>query len=156
MSPAPNVTEVNRNIHKVTSNLHKHTNDMKKEVVKIKGLAKPPNPFNHIVRAGNLLFLSSQLSVDLKKHKLLGGTIEEQTQQALENVKFLLESCGSKMNNVVKVVVYMRDVKQFDQMNRVYRKYFAEGEEPARVAIQAKSPLPEIDIEIEAVAIINE
>ncbi len=129
---------------------------MKKEVVKIKGLAKPPSPFNHVVRAGNLLFLSSQLSVDLMKHKLLGGTIEEQTKQALENIKFLLESCGSRMNDVVKVIVYMRNVKQFDQMNKVYRKYFLEGEEPARVAIQAQSPLPGIDIEIEAVAVRKE
>jgi len=128
---------------------------MKKEVVKIKGIAKPSSPFNHVVKAGNLLFLSSQLSVDLKKHKFLGGTIEEQTQQALKNIKFLLESSGSKMNDVVKVVVYMRDVKQFNQMNKIYRKYFVEGEEPARVTVQSQSPFPGIDIEIETIAIIE-
>jgi 2-iminobutanoate/2-iminopropanoate deaminase len=125
---------------------------MKKEIMKIKGLAKPPSPFNHVVRAGDFLFLSSQLSVDLHTHTLLKGTIAEQTKQALENIKFLLESCGSGMDNIVKVVVYMKDVGQFSEMNRVYREYFQEGKEPARVAIQALSPLPDIDIEIEAVA----
>lgn len=129
---------------------------MKKEIVKIKGLAKPPSPFNHVVRTGSLLFLSSQLSVDLKQHKLLGGTVAEQTRQALENIKFLLESSGSKMNDIAKVVVYMRDVKQFDEMNKVYRQYFEDGEEPARVTIQAQSPLPGIDIEIEATAVISD
>jgi enamine deaminase RidA (YjgF/YER057c/UK114 family) len=47
----------------------------------------------------------------------------------------------------------MKDVSCFKEMNQVYREYFPEGEEPARVAIQALSPLPSIDIEIEAVAI---
>jgi len=126
---------------------------MKKEVVKIEGLAKPPSPFNHVVRAGDFLFLSSQLSVDLHTHTLLNGTVAEQTKQALENIKYLLESCGSSMGDIVKVVVYMKDVSKFSEMNQVYREYFEEGEEPARVAIQALSPLPDIDIEIEAVAV---
>jgi 2-iminobutanoate/2-iminopropanoate deaminase len=47
----------------------------------------------------------------------------------------------------------MKDVARFDEMNQVYREYFQDGEEPARVAIQALSPLPDIDIEIEVVAI---
>jgi 2-iminobutanoate/2-iminopropanoate deaminase len=60
------------------------------------------------------------------------------------------------MTDIVKVVVYMRDAQQFHEMNLVYREYFQEGEEPARVAIQAQSPLPGIDIEIEAIAVVPE
>ncbi len=128
---------------------------MKKEVIKVKGIIAPPSPFNHIVKAGNFIFLSSQLSANLKTHKILGGNIREQTKQALENIKFLIESAGSSMDNIVKVVIYMRDVKKdFDAMNEVYREYFKNGEEPARVTIQALSPIEKIDIEIEATAII--
>ena len=86
----------------------------------------------------------------------MGGTVAKQTRQALENIKFLLESSDSNMSNIVKVVVYMRNINQFDEMNKVYRRYFVDGGEPARVAIQAQSPLPGIDIEIEAVAMVNE
>ena len=85
---------------------------MKKEVVKIKGIIVPPSPFSHVVKAGNFIFLSSQLSADLKNHKILGGNIREQTKQALENIKFLLESSGSSMDNIVKTVIYMKDVKK--------------------------------------------
>lgn len=126
-----------------------------KQIIKINGIAAPPSPFNHIVRAGDFLFLSSQISVDLKTNKLLGGDIARQTEQALENIKFLLESAGSAMNNIIKVVIYMRDVARFGEMNDVYRQYFKAGEEPARVTIQAQSPLPGIDIEIETIATIN-
>ena len=130
---------------------------MKKEIVDLKGIIAPPSPFNHVVKAGNFIFLSSQLSADLKVHKILGGTIHEQTKQALENIKFLLESSGSSMDDIVKVVIYMKDVKNdFNAMNEVYREYFKKGEEPARVTVQALSPIEKIDIEIEATAIIPE
>ncbi|MBN2094681.1 MAG: RidA family protein [Candidatus Aenigmarchaeota archaeon] len=128
---------------------------MKKEIVRIPGIAVPPSPFNHAVKAGNFIFLSSQLSADLTEHKILGGTIQEQTRQALENIKFLLESSGSCLDNVVKVVIYMRDVKRdFRDMNEVYRNYFKKGEEPARITVQALSPIDKIDIEIEVTAIL--
>ena len=128
---------------------------MKKEIIKLKGIASPPSPFNHIVKAGNFIFLSSQLSADLKTNKILVGNIRNQTKQALENIKFLLESAGSSMDDVVKVVIYMKDVKNdFAAMNEVYSEYFKEGEEPARVTIQALSPIEKIDIEIEVTAII--
>lgn len=128
---------------------------MKKEIIKISGIATPPSPFNHVVKIGNFLFLSSQLSADLKSHKILDGDIKQQTKQALENIKFLLESSGSSMKNIVKISIYMRDIKDFNAMNEVYREYFEKGEEPARVTIRAVSPIRGIDIEIEAVAILS-
>ena len=130
---------------------------MKKQIVKLDGIIAPPSPFSHAVKAGNFIFLSSQLSVDLKTHEILGGDIRKQTRQALENIKFLLESSGSSMDHVVKCVIYMKDVKKdFGAMNEVYREYFKKGDEPVRVTVQALSPLDRIDIEIEATAIIPE
>ncbi|MBW3015236.1 RidA family protein [Candidatus Woesearchaeota archaeon] len=127
---------------------------MKKKIIRPEGIAIPPSPFNHIVKAGNFIFLSSQLSADLKQHKILLGNIQEQTRQALENIRFLLESAGSSMDSIVKVVIYMKDVKKdFNAMNQVYREYFKDGEEPARVTVQALSPIENIDIEIEVTAI---
>jgi len=129
---------------------------MKKEIVKIEGVAPSPAPFNHIVKAGGFLFITSQLSTDLETNKILPGNISEQARKALENMKFLVESCGSSMEDIVKVVIYMKDVNDFDEINKVYKEFFKKGEEPARVAIQAKSPIKGIDVEIEAIAIARE
>jgi 2-iminobutanoate/2-iminopropanoate deaminase len=126
---------------------------LKKEVIKIDGVSKPDGPFNHVVKTGGFLFLTSQLSCDLKTSRIIGGTIEEQTRRALENVKFLLRASGSAMSDVVKVVIYMRDLSKFGDMNSVYREYFGAGEEPVRVTIQASSPIEEIDIEVEVTAV---
>jgi 2-iminobutanoate/2-iminopropanoate deaminase len=127
-----------------------------KRIPTIPGLAKPPSPFNHVVEANGFLFLSSQLSVDLQTHTLLTGSMAEQTKQSLENIKYLLEACGASMDAIVDVTIYMRDVSQFDEMNKIYRTYFKDGQEPARVTVQAPSPLPGIDIEIKVVALREE
>lgn len=127
---------------------------MKKEIININGIKKLQSPFNHVVKAGNFLFLTSQLSIDLRTNKILAGNISEQTKQALENIKFLLESSGATMNDIVKVVIYMRNLKDFDKMNQIYQEYFKKGQEPARVTIQATSPIKNIDIEIEVIAIL--
>jgi enamine deaminase RidA (YjgF/YER057c/UK114 family) len=64
---------------------------MKKEIINIPGLSNEHPPFNHVVKADNFLFLTSQISFDLTTEKIKPGNIEEQTENALENVKFLLE-----------------------------------------------------------------
>jgi len=123
-----------------------------KQVIGIPGIKTPTSPFSHVVRAGNLLFLTSQLSADLKEDKLIPGNITEQTRQALENIKFLLESSGATLDDIVKVTVYMKDIGEFNDMNKIYRNYFKKGQEPARVTIQASSPIEGIRIEIDAIA----
>ena len=125
---------------------------MKKKVLAIPGITKPDLPFNHVIQAGRFLFLTSQLSSDLKTGEIKGGTIIEQTRQSLDNIKYLLECCGATMDDIVKTVIYMRDSKDFSKVNEVYCRYVTRGNEPARVAMQAISPLESIDIEIEVVA----
>jgi 2-iminobutanoate/2-iminopropanoate deaminase len=127
---------------------------MLKEVVNIPKISIPDSPFNHVVKAGDFLFLTSQLSTDLETGKILIGDIDKQTEKALENIKFLLESCNATMDDIVKVIIYMRDVSDFDKMNQVYREYFRKGQEPARVTVQAPSPIKGVDIEIEATAVL--
>jgi 2-iminobutanoate/2-iminopropanoate deaminase len=126
---------------------------MKREILLVPGVAAPPGPFSHVVRANGLLFLTSQLACDLDTNRLLSGDIGEQTRLALENVKRLLEGSGSSLDRVVRVAVYLRDLDDFDAMNEVYRRYFPAGSEPARVALQASSPLQDIDVEIEITAL---
>jgi 2-iminobutanoate/2-iminopropanoate deaminase len=127
---------------------------MKKQVVNIPGIKPPGSPFSYVVRAGDFLFLSSQLSVDIETGKILGGNITEQTKRALENVKFLLGSCGANMVDIVKVAIYIREIDDFNEMDQVYREYFTEGQEPARVTMQARSPIEGINIEIEVTALL--
>ena len=127
---------------------------MKKEIISIPGVKAPDSPFNHAVKAGQLLFLGSQLSCDLKTGEIISGDIRIQTRKALENIRFLLETSGSSLTHILKTVIYMRDVGEFEKMNEIYREFFESGQEPARVTIQSPSPITGVDIEIEVTAII--
>lgn len=126
---------------------------MMKEIVKIDGINNKPGTFHHVVRANNFLFLSSQLSCDLKTGEIIRGDVKEQTKRAMDNIRFLIEGSGGEMEDIVKIVIYMRDTKYRKDINEVYAKYFKPGTEPAKISIQASSPIPGIDIEIEATAV---
>jgi 2-iminobutanoate/2-iminopropanoate deaminase len=128
---------------------------LKKEIIKVDGIQKPSSPFNHVVKAGGFLFLTSQLSADLRTNKIIGGTMKEQTRNALNNVQFLMQASGGTMKDIVKVVIYMRDLSKFGEMDAVYREYFEEGEEPARVTVQAPSPVEKVDVEVEVTAVVS-
>ena len=129
---------------------------MKKEIVHIKNMPKSSLPFNHIVKVGNTLYLTSQLSCNLITGEILKGSIKEQTRNAMENIKYLLENANSSMDNIIDVTIYIRNLNDFQAMNDIYRKYFKSGEEPARVVVKAESPLENIDVEIKAIALAND
>lgn len=126
---------------------------MPKEIITIDGIVNRPGSFHQVVRANGFLFLASQLSCDLKTGKIIPGSIQEQTRRALDNVRFLITACGGQMEDVVKVVIYMKDVKLRDEINAVYSEYFKPGTEPVKTSVQALSPVPDIDIEIEVTAV---
>lgn len=126
---------------------------MKKEIVKIDGINNKLGTFHHVIKANGFLFLSSQISCDLKTGEIIFGDIKQQTKKTMDNVKFLIESSGGKMEDIVKVVIYMRDVKYRSEINEIYSQYFKEGTEPTKVSVQAASPVPNVDVEIEVTAI---
>jgi len=126
---------------------------MKKEVLIFPDVNKPASPFNHVIKAGNTLYLTSQLSRNLKTGQIIPGDIVLQTKNAMENIKYLLENSNSSMNNILDITIYMKDISDFGKMNEVYKEYFKSGEEPARVTVQALSPIESIDIEIKVIAV---
>jgi len=129
---------------------------LKKEIVHVVGMPEGTFPFSHVVKAGNMLYLTSQLSCNLLIGERLEGSIQVQTRNALENIKYLLDNANSSMHNIVDVTVYLRNLDDFDGMNQVYKTYFVPGEEPARVVVRAESPLDGVDIEIKVTALVND
>jgi 2-iminobutanoate/2-iminopropanoate deaminase len=85
--------------------------------------------------AEKFLFVAGQVGTDPKTQTLPEG-ITAQTKQTLENVKSIVEAAGGSLDNVVRVGVYLRDIKDFQAMNEVYKTYFSQNQ-PARTTIQA-------------------
>jgi len=102
-------------------------------------------------RRKGFLFVSGQGAIDPSSGRLVGADIEFQTRQTLTNVKNIVEAAGLSLRNVVRVSVYLKNMKDFKKMNEVYKTFFAEIP-PARTTVQVELPLAEMLIEIDVVA----
>ena len=106
------------------------------------------------VKVGNTVYVAGFVAFDPKTYKVVEGGIKEQATQVMENVKAVLEAAGSSMKDVVKTTVFLTDTKDFAGMNEVFKTYFP-TEPPGRTTVIVKLPLPELLIEIDAIAVMS-
>jgi 2-iminobutanoate/2-iminopropanoate deaminase len=131
----------------------------KKEVIDVPGvsshLRKEGIPLNPVIRAGDFVFVSGLTPMDRRTGKIPLVTVEKQTKMVLENMKVCLEAAGSSLDNVVKCTVYITNTAYFDEVNKVYRRYFRR-DQPARVFCVVGSWPKKFDVEIDAIAVVEE
>jgi len=96
----------------------------------------PPaiGPYSQAIRAGDFVFVSGQIAVNVRTGKLAEG-IEAQTRQVMENLKSVLTAAGASLAQVVKVTIFLARWEDFTRMNEVYATYFP-GRAPARAVVQ--------------------
>ena len=93
-------------------------------------------PYSQAVVANGFAFLSGQIPLDPITAQVIDDDITAQTQRVLENLKAVLEACGSSLGKVVKTTVYLKDMGEFARMNEVYARYFP-ANPPARATVEA-------------------
>jgi 2-iminobutanoate/2-iminopropanoate deaminase len=126
---------------------------MSKTIIATDGAPAAIGPYSQGVRVGNLIFTSGQIPLDPATQQVVASGITEQTTQALENVKAILEEAGSGLSRVVKATVFLKDFNDFAAMNAVYGAYMGtDGEPPARTAVEVSRLPKNVLIEIEMIA----
>jgi 2-iminobutanoate/2-iminopropanoate deaminase len=111
-------------------------------------------PYSQAVRGGQFIFVSGQISLEPATQKIIDGDIRQQTERVLQNIAGILEAGGSSMNKVVRCVVYLKNMSDFEAMNEVYGKIFA-APLPARTTIEvARLPKDRL-VMIEATALVK-
>jgi len=124
-----------------------------RKVIQTDKAPKAIGPYSQAIQTGNFLFLSGQIPIDPKTGDLVTGDIRQQTRQVLENIKGILESQKMRLEDVVKVTVFLRKIGDFSQMNEIYAVYFPSSP-PARSTIEVSGLAKNAEIEIEAIAFI--
>jgi len=123
-----------------------------KEIIISDRLPPPKGPYSPAVRAQGLIFVSGQGPVDPGTGEVLRGTIEQQTELVLSNIKMILEEAGSSLDLVVKANVYLDRIEDFAAMNAVYATFFPK-DPPARTTVEATNLPLGIGVEIDAIAL---
>ncbi len=127
---------------------------MQKEIrpISTENAPKAIGPYSQAIAAGPFLFISGQVPVDPKTGTITAATIEDQTNQVLDNIEAILAAEGLSLEHVVKTEVFLKDMQDFSKMNAVYAERFAHAIKPARATVQvAKLPL-DARIEIACIA----
>jgi len=117
----------------------------------IDGAPEAIGPYSQAIQSGNLVFCSGQTPLDPTTMKLVGTTIEEQTERVLQNLSIVLKGLGLSLQNVVKTTVFLKDMDDFQGMNGVYAKMFGEHR-PARSTIAIRQNPLDALVEIECIA----
>lgn len=111
---------------------------------------KAVGPYSQAVKAGGFLFMSGMLALDSETGLMVGETAEEQTVQIFKNVKAVLDAAGARIENTVKAIVYLEDIKDFGAVNKVYGEAFKDAPVlPARCAFQVVKLPKDGKVEIE-------
>ena len=111
---------------------------------------KAVGPYSQAVKAGGFLFMSGMLALDPETGVMVGETAEEQTLQIFKNIKAVLDEAGAKIENTVKAIVYLEDIKDFGAVNKVYGEAFKDAPVlPAGCAFQVVKLPKDGKVEIE-------
>ena len=111
---------------------------------------KAVGPYSQAVKANGFLFISGMLALDPESGLMVGETAEEQTEMIFKNIKAVLDEAGAKIENTVKAIVYLEDIKDFAAVNKVYGEAFKNAPVlPARCAFQVVKLPKDGKVEIE-------
>ena len=116
---------------------------------------KPIGPYAQAVRvksAGEMLFVSGQIPIEVPSGRVFTGDIKRQAEIALTHVRNIVQDAKFSMDEVVKVTIFLTDLGSFDKVNEVYQKFFIGQSVPARAVVQVAALPKGVAIEVEAVA----
>jgi 2-iminobutanoate/2-iminopropanoate deaminase len=116
---------------------------------------KAGGAYSQAVVSNGFAFLSGQIPLDPETGQLVEGDINIQTRRVLDNLKAVLEACGSSLLQVVKTTVYLKDMTEFARMNEVYGSYFP-GNPPARATVEVARLPRDVRIEIDCIATLDQ
>lgn len=122
-----------------------------KQIIDTSDAPKAIGPYSQAIKTAEFVFASGQIPIDPKTGEFVDGGIAEQTEQVLKNLSAVLDAAGSGLANVVKTTVFLADMSDFVEMNKVYARYF-EVEPPARATVAALGLPRGALVEIEAIA----
>lgn len=112
----------------------------------------PPaaGPYSHAVKSNGHLFISGQVHLDPETGKLVDGSPAEKAKRCLDNLTIIAEAAGAKLENAVRVAVYVTDISVFAEMNEAYATYFP-SDPPARTTIGVAALPMGAEVEMDAI-----
>ncbi len=120
------------------------------EYIYTENAPKPVGPYSQAVKVNNMLFISGQIPINPETGEIIYNDIEKATELTLKNLLNIAEAGGYKLTDFVKLTIYLKDINNFQLVNKVYEKFFS-NHKPARVVVEVSNLPKNVDIEIDAI-----
>ena len=128
---------------------------MEKKIIKTDKAPGAIGPYSQAVQIGNLLYTSGQIPLDPATGEVVQGDLKLQTKRVLDNLAGVLAAAGSSFDQVVKTMVFIKDMNDFSALNEVYAEYFV-NDPPARSCVEVARLPKDVKVEIELIALVQE
>ena len=139
----------------ISNNLYsEESKKMPKEIISTDNAPQAIGPYSQAVKTGNLIFISGQIPLDPKTGDIVDGSIEDQANQVLDNIKSICEAAGHGLEDIVKITIFLTDLGNFATVNEVMKNYFKEPY-PARATVEISGLPLGVNVEIEAIVSTN-
>ena len=123
-----------------------------KKIINTSKAPAPIGPYNQAVLNGDMLYTSGQIAIDPKTGELVTGSIQEETELVMQNLKAILTEAGMTFENVLKASIFISDMHNFAQINEVYSRYFDADTAPARETVEVANLPKFVNVEISVIA----
>ena len=128
---------------------------MAKEIISTENAPQAIGPYSQAVKTGNLIFISGQIPLDPKTGNLVEGSIKDETNQVLKNLKSICEAAGYSLDDAVKITIFLTDLANFSVVNDLMKEFFSEPY-PARATIEVSALPLGVNVEIEAIVLADD
>jgi len=125
---------------------------MPKKIIQTSEAPAPIGPYNQAVLAGDTLYISGQIAIDVASGELLTDNITQETHQVMKNLEAILRTAEMQFSNVVKCSIFIRDMGEFATINEAYGQYFS-ADPPARETVEVSGLPKDVNVEISCVAV---
>jgi 2-iminobutanoate/2-iminopropanoate deaminase len=126
--------------------------NLMREVIATNDGPKAIGPYSQAIRANGFVFVSGQVAIDPATQQVIDGNVAVQTERVLKNLAGILQAAGSRLANVVRTTVFLKNMGDFAVMNEVYGKYFT-SEPPARSTVEVARLPKDVLVEIDVIAL---
>ena len=123
---------------------------MPKEIISTTNAPQAIGPYSQAVKTNNLMFISGQIPMDPTTGNLVEGSIEDEANQVLKNLKSICEAAGYSLDDAVKITIFLTDLRNFAVVNDVMKEHFSEPY-PARATVEVSGLPLGVNVEIEAI-----
>lgn len=123
---------------------------MKKYILN-KNAPLPIGPYSQAIYVNNFLYISGQIAIDPITNKFIKSTIEKETQQIMENIYIILENMNMNYSDIIKTSFFIKNINDFNKINKIYSKYFLYGNYPVRETIEISNLPNNANIEISVI-----